>query len=124
RFVRASPEPHEVGAELRWRLGTLPPRACCEITLVLLPCGPGDVKNCARVQFEHGQCVCTRVAHALPPGVVPPLPPVPPAPPAPPPMPEPPPPAPEVPPMPPPPEPKAEPPRAEPTKAELALTMT
>jgi uncharacterized repeat protein (TIGR01451 family) len=132
RFVRASPEPHEIGSELHWRLGTLPPRASCEITLVLLPCGPGDIKNCARVQFEHGQCVCTRIAHAppaeevpLPPAPgAPPAPPVPPAPGVPPepaPQPKPPvPPAPGVPPMPPAPEA----PKAEATKAALALTMT
>jgi uncharacterized repeat protein (TIGR01451 family) len=61
RFVRARPEPSAVGPELLWDLGTLPPGACCEICLVLAPTGCGDVKNCARVQFEHGQCVCTRV---------------------------------------------------------------
>src|SRR5262249_27299552 len=33
-----------------------------EVTLVLAPAGAGDVQNCARVQFEHGQCVTTRVA--------------------------------------------------------------
>src|SRR5262249_26383167 len=48
--------------ELLWQLGTLPPGACREIVLVLVPTGPGDVKNCARVQFEHGQCVCTKIA--------------------------------------------------------------
>jgi uncharacterized repeat protein (TIGR01451 family) len=61
RFVRAKPEPSAVEPELLWQLGTLAPGACCEICLVLAPTGAGDVKNCARVQFEHGQCVCTRV---------------------------------------------------------------
>jgi uncharacterized repeat protein (TIGR01451 family) len=61
RFVRAKPEPSAIDPELLWQLGTLPPGACCEICLVLCPTGMGDVKNCARVQFEHGQCVCTRV---------------------------------------------------------------
>jgi uncharacterized repeat protein (TIGR01451 family) len=46
---------------LQWRLGTLGPGACREIVLVLRPAGTGDVKNCARVQFEHGQCVVTRI---------------------------------------------------------------
>src|SRR5262249_26463783 len=34
--------------------------ACREIVLVLSPTGTGDVQDCARVQFEHGQCVTTR----------------------------------------------------------------
>ena len=63
KFVRASPEPHVVGPELVWQLGTLEAGACKEITLVLATVGPGDVKNCARVQFEHGQCVVTKMAH-------------------------------------------------------------
>src|SRR5262249_53022496 len=37
-----------------------------EIILVLRPLGAGEIKNCARVQFEHGQCVCTRVGRAGP----------------------------------------------------------
>jgi len=32
-----------------------------EIRLVLRATGGGDVTNCARVQFEHGQCVTTRI---------------------------------------------------------------
>lgn len=62
RFVRAKPEPKVVDNELHWPLGTLEPGACCEICLVLCPTGDGDVKSCARVQFEHGQCVTTRIA--------------------------------------------------------------
>src|SRR5205823_11327206 len=54
--------------EVLWPLGTLPPGACKDICLVLAPTDEGDVKNCARVQFEHGQCVTTRIARA-PPGV-------------------------------------------------------
>ncbi len=61
RFVRASPEPQVEKDELIWRLGTLEGCACREIVLVLEPTGAGDVKNCARVQIEHGQCVTTRV---------------------------------------------------------------
>jgi uncharacterized repeat protein (TIGR01451 family) len=64
RFVRASPEPTTHEPDLLWSLGTLEPCASREIALVLLPTGPGEVKNCARVQFEHGQCVCTRIAPA------------------------------------------------------------
>lgn len=60
-FVRATPEPAVREPELQWRLGTLEACARREIVLVLRPTGAGDVKNCARVQFEHGECVCTRV---------------------------------------------------------------
>jgi uncharacterized repeat protein (TIGR01451 family) len=64
RFVRATPEPDEKPPELIWKLGTLEPNARKEIVLVVVPTGPGDVSNCARVQFEHGQCVTTRVGNA------------------------------------------------------------
>src|SRR5262249_30400288 len=47
--------------ELSWNLGTLGPCACREIVLVLAPTGTADVVNCARVTFEHGQCVATRI---------------------------------------------------------------
>jgi uncharacterized repeat protein (TIGR01451 family) len=63
RFVRATPEPTEKEPELRWRFGTLEPGARKEIVLVVKPTGPGEVRNCARVQFEHGQCVTTRVGN-------------------------------------------------------------
>jgi uncharacterized repeat protein (TIGR01451 family) len=65
RFVRAHPEPAARMPELIWQLGTLPPGACRTITLVLKPVAAGAVKSCARVQFEHGECVCTRIG---PPG--------------------------------------------------------
>jgi uncharacterized repeat protein (TIGR01451 family) len=61
RFVRANPEPSSKDSELIWELGTLEGCACREIVLVLAPTGADDVKNCARVQFEHGQCVTTRI---------------------------------------------------------------
>jgi uncharacterized repeat protein (TIGR01451 family) len=61
RFVRATPEPSAGEPELVWELGTLEPCTCREIVLVLQPTGEGDVKNCARVQFEHGQCVVTKI---------------------------------------------------------------
>lgn len=61
-FVRANPEPTAREPELLWRLGTLAGCASREIVLVLKPSGQGDVKNCARVQFEHGECVTTRIA--------------------------------------------------------------
>src|SRR5262245_17349594 len=46
RFVRANPEPTAQEPDLLWQLGTLEPRACREIVLVLAPTGPGDVRNC------------------------------------------------------------------------------
>jgi uncharacterized repeat protein (TIGR01451 family) len=84
-LVRAIPEPTQREPELQWQLGTLPGGARREIVLVLAPAGTDDVKNCARVQFEHGQCVITRIARAAPaPDVVPEAPAVPPPPPMPP----------------------------------------
>ena len=61
RFVRANPEPALKEPLLEWRLGTLDPGACREIVLVLQPTGEGDVVNCPRLQFEHGQCVTTQL---------------------------------------------------------------
>jgi uncharacterized repeat protein (TIGR01451 family) len=71
RFVRATPEPTEKEPELRWLFGTLEPGARKEIVLVVKPTGPGDVRNCARVQFEHGQCVTTRIGNSPAPAPVP-----------------------------------------------------
>jgi len=62
RFVKATPPPTSTEPDLVWDLGTLKPNDCREIILVLMPTGQADVKNCARVQFEHGQCVTTRIA--------------------------------------------------------------
>jgi uncharacterized repeat protein (TIGR01451 family) len=65
-FVKATPEPIAAptkdSPKLAWKLGTLGPGARREITLVLKPDGTGDVDACARVVFEHGQCVRTKVA--------------------------------------------------------------
>lgn len=61
RYVRATPEPSTREPELVWNLGTLEACGCREIVLILQATGSGDIKNCARVQFEHGQCVCTRI---------------------------------------------------------------
>jgi uncharacterized repeat protein (TIGR01451 family) len=66
RFVCAKPEPAGVGQEIVWTFGTLCSGDCREIVLVLAPLDAADVKNCARVQFEHGQCVVTRIARAFP----------------------------------------------------------
>jgi uncharacterized repeat protein (TIGR01451 family) len=61
KFVRADPPPSDKNKELIWRLDTMPPMTYRDITLVLLPTGPGEVRACARIQYEHGQCVCTKV---------------------------------------------------------------
>jgi uncharacterized repeat protein (TIGR01451 family) len=61
KFVRATPKPDEDQPELVWRLGTLEGGAVREIVLVLSATGGGDVDDCARVQFEHGECVTTRI---------------------------------------------------------------
>src|SRR5262245_38807191 len=61
KFIRANPEPSAKEPYLEWQLGTLEAGKCREIVLVLQPTGEGDVTNCPRVQFEHGQCVTTRL---------------------------------------------------------------
>lgn len=66
KFVRANPEPSQQGKELLWKLGTMHGGEVRIIELVLAPTGSGDIANCARVQFEHGQCVTTRIAGAAP----------------------------------------------------------
>lgn len=75
KFVKADPAPAKQGPELQWNLGTVGGGARREIILFLQPTNKEDVKNCARVQFEHGQCVTTRQAGSipLPPGVRPPV---------------------------------------------------
>ncbi len=61
RFVSAKPEPATREPEIQWRLGTLKPAECRDIYLTLAPTGKEDILNCARVQFEHGECVRTRL---------------------------------------------------------------
>lgn len=71
KFVKADPAPAKQGPELQWNLGTVGGGARREILLWLMPTNKEDVKNCARVQFEHGQCVTTRQSafpHGMGPG--------------------------------------------------------
>src|SRR5262249_32935182 len=63
KFVRADPPPTAREPELRWELGTLPAGARKEVLLVVNPTG-GDIRNTARVQFEHGQTALPRPAKA------------------------------------------------------------
>ena len=65
-FVRANPRPSMTEPELQWEIGTLPGMCCKKIELVLQPTSTEDIKNCARVQFEHGQCVTTRFVGSSP----------------------------------------------------------
>src|SRR5262249_4870441 len=61
-YVSADPEPEDkAAATLRWQLNTLPAGSRKEIKLVLRPSGDGDVNNVARVQFEHGEQVATKL---------------------------------------------------------------
>ena len=61
-FVSADPEPEDkTAAVLRWQLNSLAAGARKEIKLVLRPSGNDDVNNVARVQFEHGEQVTTKL---------------------------------------------------------------
>jgi uncharacterized repeat protein (TIGR01451 family) len=73
KFVKADPTPSKQEPELQWNLGTVGGGAIREIVLVVQPTNREDVKNCARVQFEHGQCVVTRLAARGAPGDRPPI---------------------------------------------------
>lgn len=70
-FVKADPEPTLKDGELRWHIGTLGGGACREIILFLRPTDLEDIKNCIRVQYEHGQCVTTRQLAGFGPGAGP-----------------------------------------------------
>jgi len=63
-FVRADPEPDKREPELRWEIGTLPGAGKKEILLVVRPTGGGDVECTARVGFEHGETVRSRLGKA------------------------------------------------------------
>ena len=57
-------------------LGTLEAGKKQEIVLIVLPTGGEDLKSCARVQFEHGECVVTKIGgQPAPPPALPPTPP-------------------------------------------------
>jgi uncharacterized repeat protein (TIGR01451 family) len=69
RLARAEPPPSHEGEELVWAFGTLSGLCTKEIWLVLIPTGTSDVRLCARVHLEHGECVCTRISRAAPPAM-------------------------------------------------------
>jgi uncharacterized repeat protein (TIGR01451 family) len=65
-LVSVKPEPEKKEAdpketELTWSFGTLAARGSKEITLVVKSDGSGEVQTTARVSFEHGQTVITRL---------------------------------------------------------------
>jgi uncharacterized repeat protein (TIGR01451 family) len=61
-LVRANPEPtSKDSVQMIWELGTMEGGANKEITLVVVPTGAGEPQCCARVQFEHGECVKTKL---------------------------------------------------------------
>ena len=65
KLVRSNPEPDPTTREAQqmiWSLGTMERGGSKEITLVVVPDGTGDPECCARVQYEHGQCVRTRLS--------------------------------------------------------------
>lgn len=64
RYVSAKPESGTPAASgsLSWQLGTLEGGARREVILTLAPTGAEDIVLCARVSFEHGECVRTRMA--------------------------------------------------------------
>jgi uncharacterized repeat protein (TIGR01451 family) len=66
KFVRATPAPTEPASNLIWQLGTILGCQKREITVVVMPSGTEEVMLCARVQFQHGQCVKTRIGGASP----------------------------------------------------------
>lgn len=70
--------PAEKATVVTWKLGTLAARDRKEHTLVVKPTGEEEVVCSARVQFEHGQLVRTRIGKADPAPVAP-LPPAPPS---------------------------------------------
>lgn len=72
KFVKSDPAPSKQGPELQWNLGTVGGGAVREIIVVLQPTNKEDIKNCVRVQFEHGVCLTTRQA-AYVPGTRPPI---------------------------------------------------
>lgn len=64
-LVRASDEPVDMPVnQYVWKFGTMKPCSKEEIVLTMKPTGSRDVSCCARVTFEHGQCVKTAIRGA------------------------------------------------------------
>ncbi len=65
KFVRSTPSPTSQDGELVWQLATMEAGATKEIVVVFLANGNGDLDSTARVSFEYGQSVKTRIESAL-----------------------------------------------------------
>ncbi len=66
KYIRASPPPTtQSPTELIWQLGTLNAFTNKEIQVVFKADGGGDLESTARVQFEYGQTVVTKMESAL-----------------------------------------------------------
>ena len=61
---KATPLAETEPPQLLWKFGTLQPGQKREVTLLLKPTNNDEVELCARVQFEHGQCVRSKIARA------------------------------------------------------------
>ncbi len=61
KVLEASPQVAARDPELQWNLGTIPGHGCHDIVVVVVPIGLADIKSCARVTYEIGQCVTTKV---------------------------------------------------------------
>ena len=64
RFARADPEPSALEPTMQWRLGSVEAGGKRIVRLWLRPTGSGDIHNCARISYEHGVCVTTKVPQA------------------------------------------------------------
>ena len=64
RLSKATPPAETEPPQLNWKFGTLEAGQKREVTLLLNPTNNDDVEVCARVQFEHGQCVRSKIARA------------------------------------------------------------
>ncbi|MBY0227741.1 MAG: DUF11 domain-containing protein [Gemmataceae bacterium] len=60
-LVSSRPAAEEEAGAAVWKIGHLKGRERREMTLVVKPTGDEDAKLCARVQYEHGECVSTRM---------------------------------------------------------------
>lgn len=67
-ILRASPQIHHRDTDLQWNLGTMPGFGCHDIVVLAMPIGLADIRACARVTFEHGQCLTTKVMALAPEG--------------------------------------------------------
>ena len=63
-LVKSTPKADTEPPQLSWKFGSLEPGEKREVSLVLKPTTDDDVEVCGRVQFEHGQCVRSRITRS------------------------------------------------------------